>query len=172
MSSRILTARVLLLLIACANIAPAQVRSIQGTYRNPAVGYSIQIPRGLKSVTGDQDGPERGVKISLPSGGQIVVFGEPNSLEYKSPEEGVRAELKFKDCESGQQEIQRASVGKTKGARGRLICGDRALNLFLAFRSQGGPIYWLRLETARAHESADEVVLDKIAASFRLIRWQ
>src|SRR5271163_4220931 len=104
MSSRIFTTGVLMLLIACAKISSAQVRSIEGTYRNPALGYSIQIPRGLKGITGDQD--ERGVTISLPSRAQIVVFGEPNSLEYKSPEEGVRAELKLHDCESAQQEIQ------------------------------------------------------------------
>lgn len=143
---------------------------MEGTYRNPAQGYSIKIPRGLKGVTGDQAGPERGVRISLPSSANIVVFGEPNSLEYKSPEEGVRAELKLKDCESAQQEIHPAIIGKVKGARGRLVCGDRVLDLFLAFRPQGEPIYWLRLDTTRAHESEDEAVLQTVAASFKLIR--
>src|SRR5271165_4646353 len=153
MSSRILTTGMLLLLIACANIASAQVRSIEGTYRNQALGYSIRIPRGLSGVTGDQDGPERGVKISLPSGSQIVVFGEPNSLEFKSSKEGMRAELKLKGCESAQQEIRPATVGKIKGASGRLVCGDRVLRLFLVLRPRGGPLYWLWLETTRAHES-------------------
>jgi hypothetical protein len=171
MSSRILTKGVLSLLIACANTALAQVRSIEGTYRNPALGYSIQIPRGLKGVTGDQDGPERGVRISLASGGEIVVFGEPNSLEYKTPEDGVRAELKLKDCES-EQEIRPATIGKMKGAMGRLVCGDRALILFLAFRPHGEPIYWLRLETTRTRESEDAAVLQTVAASFRLIHWR
>jgi hypothetical protein len=96
MSSRILATSVLLLLTACPNIASAQVRSIEGTYRNPALGYSIQIPRGLKGVTGDQDGPERGLRISLASGGDIVVFGEPHSLEYKTPEDGLKDELELR----------------------------------------------------------------------------
>ena len=172
MSSRILATSVVLPLIACANIASAQVSSIEGTYRNPALGYSIQIPRGLKGVTAGQDGPERGVKISLPSGGQIVVFGEPNSVEYKSPGEGVRAELKLNACESAKQEIQTAAVGKIKGARGELVCGDRILKLYLAFRPRGGPIYGLRLETTRAHRSEDESALDTVATSFKLIRWK
>ena len=172
MSSRILTTGALLLLIACAKTALAQVKSIEGTYRNPALGYSIKIPPGLKGLVGEEDGPQRGVRIPLPSGGEIVVFGEPNSLEFKSPQDGVRKELKLKDCESAQQEIQPAAVGKLKGARGRLVCGDRVFNLFLAFRPQGGPIYWLRLETSRAHESEDEPILGTIGASFRLIRWQ
>ena len=92
MFSRTLITCIILLQTSCAYLR-AQTRSMEGTYRNPALGYSIQIPRGLQAVTGDQDGPERGVRISLPSGGDIVVLGEPNSLEYKSSEEGVRAEL-------------------------------------------------------------------------------
>jgi hypothetical protein len=163
---------IFLLQVNCANIVHAQIRAIDGKYRNPALGYSIQIPRGLKGVTGDQDGPERGVRISLPSGGEVVVFGEPNSLEYTNPEDGVRAELKLKDCDPGRQEIQPAFVGKMKGATGKLVCGDRALKLFFAFRPRGGPIYWLRLETTRAHESEDEAVLDTVAASFKLIHWK
>jgi hypothetical protein len=172
MLSRTFVACVFLLQANCAHIVRAQIRSIEGTYRNPALGYSIQIPRGLKGATGDQDGPERGMRISLPSSLEIVVFGEPNSLEFKSPEDGVRKELKLKGCESAQQEIQPHAVGKLKGARGRLICGDRVLSLFLAFRPRGGPIYWLRLETTRMHESEDKRVFEAVAASFKLIPWK
>jgi hypothetical protein len=172
MFSRTLIACIFLFQTSCSFIVRAQIRSIEGTYRNPALGYSIQIPRGLQAVTGDQDGPERGVRISLPSGGDIIVFGEPNSLEYKSSEEGVRAELKLKGCESAQQEIRPATIGKIKGASGRLVCGDRVLSLLLAFRPSGGPIYWFRLETTRSHEPEDETALEAVAASFRLIRWQ
>jgi|HubBroStandDraft_6_1064221.scaffolds.fasta_scaffold147113_2 hypothetical protein len=172
MLSRFLTAGALIVQVVCAGLVFAQSRSIEGTYRNSALGYSIQIPSGLKGAAGGGDGPERGVRISLPSGSDIVVFGEPNSLEYKSPEDGVRADLELKGCESGQQEIQPSALGKIKAARGRLVCGDRVLNLFLAFRPQGGPIYWLRLETTRAHESEDELALDRVATSFKLIRWK
>jgi len=161
----------LLLSAMCTVIAWAQSRSIEGTYRNPALGYSIKIPRGLKGVTGDQAGPERGVGVSLPSGGVIGVFGEPNSAEYKTAEEGMRAELNLQGCKSPQQEVKRALVGGVKGAKGRLVCGERVLIWFLAFRTGGGPIYWLSLTTDRDHEVEDAAVLETIAASFKLIRW-
>lgn len=131
---RFLIASGLLLLPGYASFSNAQSRSIEGTYRNPAEGYSIKIPPGLKGLFGDEDGPQRGVRIHLSSGGEIVVFGEPNTFEYKIPEEGIKAELKLKDCESAQREIRPAMVGKLRGARGALVCGDRALNLFLALR--------------------------------------
>ena len=165
----------LLLQIIWAPIVRAETRSVEGTYRNPGLGYSIKIPRGLKGVTGDQDGPERGVRIPLASGGEIVVFGEPNSLEWKSPEEGMEDwmedHLKRPACNSGERKIERARVGRLNGAKGTLICGDRVLKVLLAFRSSGGPIYWIRLETLRVHQSEDEAVLETVAMSFKLIRW-
>jgi len=108
----------------------------------------------------------------LLSGGEIVVYGEPNSAEYKTPEEGVGAELNLKDCDSGQRQIKAALVGKLKGAEGRLVCGDRVLHLLLVFRTHGGPIYWLGLHTVHQHESQDEEILETIARSFKLIRWE
>jgi hypothetical protein len=165
----------LLLQIIWIPIVRGESKSIEGTYRNPALGYSIKIPRGLKGVTGDQDGPERGVRIPLASGGEIVVFGEPNSLEWKSPEEGmgewIGNHLKKPTCNSGERKIERVRVGRLNGAKGTLICGDRVLKVLLAFRSSGGPIYWIRLETLRVHQSEDEAVLETVAGSFKLIRW-
>jgi len=169
---RLLAGLTLLFQLTSPRNVSAQSRSIEGTYRNPALGYSISIPQGLKAVTEDRAGPERGVRISLPSGGEITVFGEPNSLEWKSPEEGVKSELAHSDCGSGNQEIKRGVVGKLKGARGKLVCSDHVVSLFLAFRKKGGPIYWLRLETVQAHESEDEAVLEAVAANLRLIPWK
>jgi hypothetical protein len=152
-------------------VVSAHLRSVVGTYRNPALGYSVKIPSGLKAETGDQDGPERGVRIQLASGGAILVFGEPNSLEYKSPEEGVADGLKSPSCSSSQSEIKRARIGKLIGAKGRLACDDHVIWLLLAFRPHGGPIYWIRLDTSRAHEREDAAILNTFAASLRLIRW-
>lgn len=172
MPSRFLLALALLAHAFSTDSTLAQVRPIEGTYRNSALGYSIQIPRGLKGITGDQSGPERGVKILLPSGGTITVFGEPKSLEYKTPEEGVNDELRLKACPSSQREIKPSLVGKLKGANGHLVCGGRVLFLLLAFRPHGSPIYWLRLETSPPHESEDRAILEEVAASFKLIRWK
>jgi hypothetical protein len=156
----------------CATFVSAQTRSIQGTYRNPAEGYSIKIPPGLQGLFRDEDGPQRGVRIPLPSGGAIVVFGEPNTFEYKSPEAGIRDELRLKDCESAQREFHTAKIGKLRGASGRLACDGRVLEVFLALRPRGGLIYWLRLDTTRVHEAEDKAALDAIAASFKLIPWK
>ena len=123
-------------------------------------------------MAGDESGPERGVRILLPSGGKIVVFGEPNSLEWKSPKEGMRYELTFAACASDGQEVKQASIGRLSGAKGSLVCGDRVLKVLLAFRTKGGPIYWLRLDTVHTHESEDDAILESIAASFKLIRWE
>jgi len=172
MVPRVLMTFILLVQLACVGVARPDARWIKGTYRNHALGYSIKIPRGLRGTAGDQAGPERGVRISLASGGEIAVFGEPNSLEWKSPEEGVRAELTHAACASAQQEVKQARVGKLSGAKANFICGDRVLKVFLAFRAGGSPVYWLRLETVRAHELEDDAILESIAASFRLIRWE
>jgi hypothetical protein len=136
-----------------ADVVAHKVDCVENTYRNPARGYSIEIPRDLKATTGDQAGPERGLTISLPSGGKIVVFGEPNSLEWKTPVEGVQAALRREECPSGRQEVTPARVGTLTGAKGGLVCADRVVKLLLAFRTDGGPMYWLRLDTHRAFAS-------------------
>jgi hypothetical protein len=160
------------LLVASIGVARADTRWFEGVYRNPALGYAIKVPRGLKGMTGNQAGPERGPEILLPSGGKIFVFGEPNSLEWKSPEEGVRDVLTFATCASGRPEVKQARIGRLSGAQGSIVCGDRVIKVFLAFRTGGGPIYFLRLETVRAHEVEDGAILENVAASFKLIRWQ
>ena len=40
------------------------------------------------------------------------------------------------------------------------------------FRPGGGPIHWLRLETKTAHEAEDAILLEEVAASFEITRWQ
>ena len=170
--SRVLMMSVLLIQLACIGVAWAEARRIEGIYRNPALGYSISIPRGLTGLAGDEAGPERGVRIPLPSGGKIAVFGEPNTLESADPEAGVRAELSHAPCMSDSQEVKQARVGKLDGAQATVVCGQRVLHLILTFRARGGPIYWLRLETDRAHELEDNAVLKNVAESFKLIRWK
>jgi hypothetical protein len=162
----------ILLLVASHVVARAEPRWVEGTYRNPALGYAIEVPRRLKGLTGDQDGPERGLRISLPSGGEILVSGEPNSLEWKTPAEGMQFAHANASCASGQSEILPAYVDRLNGSKGSLVCGDRVEKFYLAFRTGGGPIYWLRLETTRTHELDDTAILDKVAATFRPIRWK
>ena len=147
-------------------------RRIEGTYRNPAFGFLVEIPHSLKAIAGDEAGPERGVRLSLLSGSEIVVFGEPNSLEWKTPEEGVTTGIPRSACSTDRQQVKQVKVGQLNGAETSLVCGDRVFRVLLVFRKGGGPVYWLRLETGRAHQSEDEAVLNSVAHSFKLIRWQ
>jgi hypothetical protein len=166
--SSALMSGVLLIQLACSGVAFADARWVEGTYRNPAFGYSITIPPGLRGLADDKAGPERGVRISLPSGGVILVYGEPNSLHWKSPKEGLRSERANIAC-GYQPEVKQINF-VLNAAKAVQICGDRVLRVILAFRKSGGPVYWLRLETVRAHASEDEEILDSITESFKLIR--
>jgi hypothetical protein len=57
--------RLLMTAVLLVQVAWADARWIEGTYRNPALGYLIRIPRGLKGTAGDEAGPERGVRICI-----------------------------------------------------------------------------------------------------------
>ena len=163
----------LLCLALSTGIIRAQEWQVNGTYRNSAEGYSIKIPRGLSGKTGvSGTGNQRGVDISLPSGGLISVWGEPNSLEWRSPSDGVRGHLENGECTSGKTEPSETVVGRIAGAQGRLACGNAVEITFLAFRPGGGPIYWLMLKTSPTHESEDKAVLEKVATTFRIIGWR
>ncbi len=163
---------VLLYLATRTAVGGAGLRWVRGEYRNPSLGYSVTLPPSLKGVTGEQAGPERGVRVPLPTGGTVSVYGEPNSPEWKAPVEGVRDELSKERCAREQQEISPIRLGRLKGAKGRLACGDRVVVILLAFRPGGGPIYWLRLDTTPGYEHRDVTVLSDIAATFKLIPWK
>jgi hypothetical protein len=116
----------------------AQERSITKEYRNYAEGFAVRIPTGMRGLAGDQAGPERGVTVSLPSGASVAIFGEPNSLEYKTAPEGIKESLSGQ-CQDGKPTVSAARVGKVRGAKGKLACGDRVIVEMLAFRPGGGP---------------------------------
>jgi hypothetical protein len=158
-------------LVLIPSFAWPESRSIQGAYRNSALGFSVMIPRGLIGIAGDEAGPERGIRIPLPSGGTVVVFGEPNSLEWKNPEAGVRSGI-LRVCPTNDQLVKRTKVGKLDGAEARLVCGDQVFRVLLVIRGGGSPIYWLRLDTTVAHQSEDDTILDTVATSFNLIQWK
>jgi len=167
-----LTATTVLTLILFT-AARADPRQVTGTYRNPALGYSVKVPDGLIGKTGDQAGPERGFGLSLRSGGVISVYGEPNSLEWDNAKDGVKWALDDEKCEGERRtEIGPARVGKIRGAKGLLSCNEEVSEFLLAFRPGRGPIYWLTLRTNREHESEDDFILKGLAATFKLIRWQ
>jgi hypothetical protein len=146
-------------------------RTVKGIYRHPGQGFSVVIPDGVRGLLEGDPHIERGIRIALPSGGSIFVYGEPNTLEWPTPADGIRwAVQKEPKCSSdGVREVQ---VGKLTGAGARLLCDGKLVSLQLLFRPGGGPVYWLRLETHRDNEAEDVTFLGKVSSSFQLIRWQ
>lgn len=141
-------------------------------YQNPALGYSIDIPKGLVGVTGDQAGPERGIEVRLKTGGVISVYGEPNSLGWSSPQDGVKYAFAHSECPKTPPKVSRVRLGNVSGAKGEQSCGGSITETMLAFRPKGGPIYWIVLRTHSEHKSEDEATLQQMARTFKLIKWE
>jgi hypothetical protein len=160
---------IIILALACVSSAQTAKR-ITGKYSNPALGYEITIPEGLAGTTGDQAGPERGFNLSLPSGGTISVFGEPNSLEWRAPIDGIRHALGVEKCDPVTQKATGfMRMGRLTGTTGTLLCGDRYVEMLLAFHPRGGPIYWITLHTTAQKRVEDVTAFNKLAATFQLI---
>ena len=160
---------IIILLVSCV-CAAHTTRRITDKYSNPALGYEVTVPEGLVGETGDQAGPERGFGISLSSGGTISVFGEPKSLEWRAPIDGIRHSLALEKCNAvRQQTTGYGHMGRLMATKGALVCGDRLLEMLLAFRPEGGPVYWMTLRTTAQKRTEDEAAFNKLAASFKLI---
>jgi hypothetical protein len=161
---------VVVLVLALA-LASGQVpRTVKGQYRLPARGFAIEVPRDATGFLEGDPAIERGIRIALPSGGNIFVYAEMNALEWRTPAEGVRSTASLhSDCAASS--VTSAKVGPLTGAGTRLLCGEDVVRYALAFRPGGGPIYWLRLETKQSQEAAETKEFNRIAASFRVIRW-
>ena len=159
------------LAFAICVVASAEERSISREYRNYAEGFAVRIPSGLHGLVGDEN-PQRGFTISLSSGGSVVVYGEPNSLEYKTTADGIRDYLSIYCTPTDPPAVSVVLIGKVRGSKGKAVCGNQVIVLMLAFRPRGGPIYWLKLETTTDHAAADEAVLKEIARGFKIVAWR
>jgi hypothetical protein len=160
---------IILLLVSCVSAAQTAKR-ITGKYTNAALGYEITVPEGLVATPDDQGGQEKGFTISMSSGGTISVFAETNTLGWKAPIDGIRHFLGVEKCDSvRQQSTGFMRMGRLTATKGTHICGDRAVEALLTFHPGGGPIYWITLHTMAQKRTEDEVVFNKLAASFQLI---
>jgi hypothetical protein len=163
---------IVVLAVCCVSVAQT-ARRVTGDYSNPALGYEVTVPEGLVGITGDQAGPERGLTVSLPSGGTIAVYGEPNSLEWKAPIDGIRHSLGLEKCNSDRRQATAfGRMGRLTATKGTLACDDRVLEMLLAFRTGGRPIYWITLRTTTQKRVEDEAAFSKLAGTFRLIPQQ
>jgi hypothetical protein len=163
---------IVVLAVSCVSLAQTAKR-VTGDYSNPALGYEVTVPEGLVGITGDQAGPERGFTVSLPSGGTIAIYGEPNSLGWKAPIDGIRHSLGLEKCDSDRRQATAfARLGRLTATKGTLACGDRLLEMLLTFHPGGVPVYWLTLRTTAQKRAEDETVFNKMAGTFRLIPQQ
>lgn len=143
-------------------------RTVKGRYRHPGQGFSVVVPEKATGLLEGDPATERGIRIVLPSGGSIFVYGEANSLEWPRPADGIRWTMTL-NSKCSSKGIQDARVGELSGAGARLACGEASMRLLLAFRPGGGSVYWLRLETETAHEAKNATFLEQVAASFQII---
>lgn len=163
---------IILLVVSCISAAQTAKR-ITGSYSNQAFGYEVTLPEGLVGIADDQAGTERGFTISLPSGGTIAVFGEPNSLEWKTPMDGIRHSLGAEKCDSGRRQgTAFGRMGRLTATKGSLECNDHVLDILLAFRSNRGPVYGMTLRTTTQKRIEEEPAFNKLAATFQLIHEQ
>jgi hypothetical protein len=163
-----ITAVTLVLTLGVAQTA----RTVKGRYRHPGQGFSVLVPERATGLLEGDPHTERGIRIALPSGGSVAAYGEPNSLEWPSPVDGIRwAVANYPKCSLDGIQTP-AKLGQLAGAGARLSCGDRIIRFLLAFRPGGGPIYWIRLETASTHDAEDATFFEQVASSFQIIRWQ
>jgi hypothetical protein len=163
---------IIILIVSCVSAAQT-ARRITGKYSNPALGYEVTVPDGLVGLTDDQAGPERGISISLPSAGNITVYAEPNSFGWRTPMDGIRHSLGTEKCDSDRRQgTAFTRMGRITATKGTLECGDRLLEMSLAFRPGGGPIYWITLRTTPRKRLEDEAALNRLAATFQLIPLQ
>lgn len=166
--------RIVIIIVVVSCISAAQTaKRITGNYSNQAFGYEVTIPDGLGGTADDEGGSERGFIISLPSGGTIAVFGEPNTLEWKAPVDGIRHSLGAEKCDSGRRQgTAFGRMGRLTATKGSLECDDRVLDILLAFRSSRGPVYGMTLRTTAQKRIEDEAAFNKLAATFQLIHGQ
>jgi hypothetical protein len=155
-----------------------QGKAVTKRYINYAEGFSITIPAGLSGRRGQADGPERGVSIPLSQDctGVMVVFGEPNSLEWTTPADAINWEIDTAKEDSPQAVAQQfiTRLGKLKAAGVTLrhhTTDDREV-IVVAFRPGGGAVYKAMLNTTGRRYSHDRKIFMETLQGFRLEAWR
>src|SRR5215510_6879260 len=119
-----------LILLAATAIQDAQPAEVHGRYRCPDQGFSVLIPAATRGVLADDPATDSGLRIVLPSGGSITVFGEANSLEWRDAAAAARWRADEEtDCSSSA--VTTATLGALVGAGISLRCPDRVVRLLV-----------------------------------------
>jgi hypothetical protein len=106
----------------------------------------------------------------------MVVFGEPNSLEWATPAGAINCEIdttKEDDPQAvAQQFITRLGKLKAAGVILRHHTTDEREVIVVAFRPGGGPVYKAMLNTTGGRYSHDRKIFMKALQGFRLEAWR
>jgi hypothetical protein len=147
---------------------------VSNRYFNYAEGFSVAIPTGLQGRRGQSAGPERGVAIPLTNNctAVVVVFGQPNSLEWLSSEDAITWEIRTLTDGDLQAEVQRYATHlgdlKAAGVTVRHRATSDVEDIVVAFRAGGPSVYMAWLATTHARYKQDHDSFAKVLAGFRL----
>src|SRR5215471_921817 len=101
----------LVLILAVGAQTPLTVR---GRYRHPGQGFSVLVPDEATGLLEGDQATDHGIRLVLPSGGSIFVYGEANSLEFSTPADGIRSAI-AQEPKCSSEGIRDARVGKLSG---------------------------------------------------------
>ena len=155
-----------------------QVGAITKRYFNYAEGFSIAIPTGLLGRRGQAAGPERGVSIPLSRDctSVVVVYGEPNGLEWATPADAIGWEIDTAKGDDPQAVARRfiTRLGKPKaaGVTIRHHTADEREIIVVAFRPGGGPVYKAMLSSTGRRYSHERKIFMEVLQGFRLEAWR
>jgi hypothetical protein len=155
-----------------------QGNPVSRRYFNYAQGFSVAIPKGLRGRRGQSAGPERGVSIPLSRdcAGVVVVYGEPNSLEWPSPAAAISDEAESAITDDPRAEVRRyiTRLGRLRAAGVKVSrrATSEVEETVVAFRPGGGPTYTARLRTTVARYERDREVFRAVLRGFRIEAWR
>ena len=149
------------------------------TYANETWGFALAIPHGMTAY-GQTSPPYHGVWFVLGDRphGSVVVSGEANSLEFKTPRAAARDQLGMlrkegKKIEANSLTASRLGVLSAARMETRYRCnGDPAkyVELYVvALSPHKGPLYDLVLTTTVDRLGEDRAIFEGILRNWKLI---
>ena len=158
--------------------AQCQGERVTGRYTNFAEGFSVKVPTEYVGRRGAQSGPERGVSIALTPNCDafIVLYGEPNSFEWKAPQEGLER-LVTETTGANPSVTSRshtAMLGRLPAAAVTMTQSgtDQIEETVMAFRPHGGPVYTATLVSSKGRYRQDKATLEQVLGTFRIEPWR
>ena len=149
------------------------------TYTNKTWGFAVSIPRGMTAYS-QSSPPYHGVWFVLgdPPHGSIVMSGEANSLEFKTPRAAALDQSRMLREEVKQVKSSSISTTRLAGLPAARVettyrCkGDPQTYLevhVLVIRSRQDPVYDIVLVTTVDHAREDRAVFDRVLRNWQFI---